>query len=659
MSWRRWLSVLASVSAVVALGAPRISHRVRLFKEARDIRSRIVYRLKTDGALVRAELETAPITVTQRGTLRARLVEASRGITTIPPPDLAHFTTVLPLNPAHAAILAVHGGLLAATGLPPVVVWKIHRYDAVPLLALPPPPGDAVPSVDIVVMSHEYRADSFLLTNATSEPDQAGLVISDVPGAPRPDWLGVSGVEWTDTRQAVPVADALPDAPFVDGAFRFTMPAGMTREVWLTVDGSRLAPGTYHGTLTVRTPRASARMPFSVHVSRVTMARPRLSLGVWDYTNGTGSYAITPQNRDSVIALMRSHFVDSPWATRAALPWPRAADYDASGQLMHPLDFQALDDWIRLWPDARRYYVAAGAGASFAGAPMNAPEFATRLAAWGRAVGKHVTGLGLAPRQLGLLLVDEPQDDAQNAVISAWARVLEGAAPEIGLFEDPIWPRPDRVSPSDALTLVNELCFHLGVYSRGGEPVARYFESRRAAAQRLWMYQTTGPARLLDPTTYYRLAGWYAFRVNAVGSAFWAFGDAGGAETSWNDYASRTNLAYAPAFIGRQGVTDSVHWQAVREGVEDYEYLAMLRDAAARAPDAERSGEALTLIREAVSEVPTLYTGWFGFDWGRDSAHVRPDEYRLRMLTLLESLPPWAIQRLNARGSSKSADQAR
>jgi hypothetical protein len=53
-----------------------------------------------------------------------------------------------------------------------------------------------------------------------------------------------------------------------------------------------------------------------------------------------------------------------------------------------------------------------------------------------------------------------------------------------------------------------------------------------------------------------------------------------GVETSWNDYAT-TNMSDAPAFIGRRDVTDSVHWQAVREGVEDYEYLAMVRDAAA------------------------------------------------------------------------------
>jgi hypothetical protein len=634
LRWPRAV-VAAAVAglAIVALGWPHVLARVRTFREARDVRSRIVDRLGADIRFVRAELETAQMTVADRDTLRARLVEAAAGIASIPRPDLIGFTTVLPLNAAHAGILAVHGAMLAATGLPPLVVWKTHRYDAVPLLAVPPP-ADPAPSLDVVLMSHEYRADAFLLTNATGEPCDASLIVSDVPGAPRPDWLGVSGVEWTDTRQAVPVADALPDAPFIDEAFRFTVPAGMTRQVWLTVDGSRLAPGTYRGALTVRAAGASARVPFTVRVSRVAMGRPRLSLTMWDYTSGAGAYGITPQNRDAAIALMQSHAVDSPWA-RGVLPPPAAADFDSSGGLAQPLDFRALDDWIRRWPEGRRYYVTAAAGRSFAGAPMETPEFAARLAAWGRAVGKHATALGLAPRQLALALVDEPRTAEQNAIIASWARVLKAAAPEIGLFENPIWPRPDEVSPSEAFTLVDELCFHLGVYSRGGEPVARYFEGRRASGQRLWIYQTTGPARLLDPTTYYRSAGWYAFRANAVGIGFWAFGDTGGAETSWNDYAGAPDLAYAPAFIGRQDATDSIHWQAVRESVEDFEYLAMLGDLAARAPGAARKAEALALVREAIAEVSKPYTGWF--DWGRDPAHARPDEYRLRILALLES----------------------
>jgi hypothetical protein len=166
----------------IALGWPYVSARVRMFKEAREVRGRIVDRLDADAALVRAELETAAVTVAQRATLRARLVEVSDAIKSIARPELARFTTVLPLNRTHAEILAVHGAMLAATGLPAVVVWKTHRYDAVPLLAVPSPPTEAVAPVDIVVMCKCARR--LLVTNATDEQTQSRCLVGRA-GSPR------------------------------------------------------------------------------------------------------------------------------------------------------------------------------------------------------------------------------------------------------------------------------------------------------------------------------------------------------------------------------------------------------------------------------------------------------------------------------------------
>ena len=71
------LAAASSLILIAALGWPYVSARVRMFKDARDIRSRIVDRLDADAALVRAELETAPMSVAQRAALRARLVEAT------------------------------------------------------------------------------------------------------------------------------------------------------------------------------------------------------------------------------------------------------------------------------------------------------------------------------------------------------------------------------------------------------------------------------------------------------------------------------------------------------------------------------------------------------------------------------------------------------
>jgi hypothetical protein len=241
----------------------------------------------------------------------------------------------------------------------------------------------------------------------------------------------------------------------------------------------------------------------------------------------------------------------------------------------------------------------------------------------------------LDPRQLGLLLVDEPSTDEQDATIVAWAKAIKAGAPELTIFQDPCWVHPEQVKLQESITLADIVCPQLAVFHQGGPSAIQYYEQRRDAGQRLWFYQCSGPVRVFDPSRYYRLTAWHAFRYGASGMGFWAFGDTGGGITSWNEY-SGTRTAFTPAFIGVDQATDGIHWQAVREGIEDYEYLSMLRDAASRAVNRTLRAEAESLLQEA----PAVVIGQYRPDWawvpGIDRA--QPDIYRLRVLDLLERM---------------------
>ncbi|MEX0744660.1 MAG: hypothetical protein WD118_03585, partial [Phycisphaeraceae bacterium] len=94
--------------------------------------------------------------------------------------------------------------------------------------------------------------------------------------------------------------------------------------------------------------------------------------------------------------------------------------------------------------------------------------------------------------------------------------------------------------------------------------------------QELWFYSCSGPTRQFDPS-YYRYQPWYGFRYGATGSAFWAFGDGGGAD-SWNEYSVIGYTSYTPLYVGEATVDSSKHWEAALEGVQDYEYLHMLSE---------------------------------------------------------------------------------
>ncbi len=395
-------------------------------------------------------------------------------------------------------------------------------------------------------------------------------------------------------------------------------------------------PGTYLGALIIEAPEYHERLPFQIRVSPIAMGRPRLSLGMWDYTDGPGAYGITEKNMQAAIALERSHGVDSPWAKASALPWPAATDFDEEGNLRTALSFAAFDEWVQRWPDARNYLVFAAVGRSFAGAGIDAPEFAPRVGSWARALAQHMRDLKLDASQLGLLLVDEPSTDEQDATIVAWAKAIKAGAPELTIFQDPCWVQPEQAKLQEAITLADIVCPQLAIFHSGGPSAIQYYEQRRDAGQRLWFYQCSGPARVFDPSRYHRLTAWHAFRHGASGIGFWAFGDTGGGASSWNEYAG-TRTAFTPAFIGVDQVTDGIHWQAVREGIEDYEYLSMLRDAASRTENSGLRAEAERLLHEAPEAVIGRYRPEWAWVPGIDRA--QPDIYRLRVLALLERMP--------------------
>lgn len=586
-------------------------------------------RLSADLAAVRMAVADAALPDGRKREFEARLAAAEKAIETMPsvPPAVK---TILPLDGTHRDLLAVYGELLAERGGGGLVVWQRHRYQWLPLLATPAGAGRA--RLRVSMLRDQFRADSLLLTNASGEARRAELRWEDPPKGAADGWLRVFSAVWTDTAQGVPVADALLPVEWKDGAGSIEIPAGMTGKVWFTVDSSKVPPGSHPGAVVA----GGVRVPAAVEVSRKAMGIPRFSLGMWDYTNSEGSRGLRPSNRAAAIALMRSHFVDSPWATSAVLPHPEPARFDAAGNLAGAPDFTRLDRWLSLWPGARRYFVFLSVPGSFAGAEAGTPEFHARVGSWARAISAHLGGSGLRPGQLGLLLVDEPHSDEQDARIAAWAKAINATAPELTLFQDPTWERPDRTKHQDAITEIDLLCPNLPICRRGGEAVRSYFENLRKQGKELWFYQCSGPIRLYDPQRYYRHQPWLAFAAGATGQGFWAFGDTGGAETSWNEYGT-SGTSYAPAFLDSGTVHTSVHWEAVREGVEDHEELSMLRDAIASSQDVAWSSRARSALDAAVASVAGAWTG--DYEWKDDADAARADEQLELVRKLLAERP--------------------
>ena len=524
----------------------------------------------------------------QRGVerrLRADAQAVGFELTSIPRVDAKNFRAILPLNELHERIFAEQARRWRSQGIPPLVLWQTCPWDPLSHTQAPPSSVTNV-AIRMAMMQNEFRAAAFNISNAGEKPVALRWKIEGLP-----DGITVHEVQWTDTAVGKPVAAALPLAGPV-----INVPAGLTRQVWLTFHPTNALPGIYKGRILV----GELSVPITWHIYPLRFPdQPTLHLGGWDYTDVDARYEVTPQNRDAFIRKLREHFVDSPWATSAVF------------------EFARFDEWLRRWQGARQYCVFANGDVS------------GKISAW----VEHARSRGVKPEQLVLLLLDEPNKPEDDAKILAWAKAIRAANTGVKIWEDPTHTDPTKAN-QEMMTICDVLCPNRPMFLSSGQAFRDYYARLHARGIELAFYSCSGPVRSLDPYTYHRLQAWTCWQQDAKGSYFWAFGDSGGA-SSWNEYAGR--VCYTPLFIDETTVTDGKHMEAIREGVEDYEYLVMLRDRIRTAPPGpvrERAQKLLATAAERVLNAP----GASELRWEQPKDRSIADTVRVEILETLTAL---------------------
>ena len=586
------------------LTAPAAGRQVgdlKKFFERASIEAPIRRRLRNDLAEVARGLPSGTRGQAASLTLATELAAVAQAIPALDVGPLDMLTTVFPLNEVHRRIFALQAGAWRVAGLAGVIEWPANRWDVLSPTATPAP-TPSVAAVDVDMMNNEYRSAAFNLSNAGDTDATVTISIEGLTGGSNPAYVAVHEVPFTDTVSGVAVAAALPLArrdklaTAVSGGERgpyfVRIPPGLTRQIWLTFHPVGLPAGKQDGKIDVQGDgRSLAEVPVRLKVYSSTFpSHPALNLGGWDYTDRAHIYGVTPENRAALIALLREHFVNTPWATSAVLA---LGQYDKNGRMVVPPEPSAFRAWLDRWPNARNYFVAVDAGESFAGFSLGTPAFKQAVGDWITWWAKQLARWHIRPDQLGLALVDEPKTPAQDHIVVAYAEVIRGAQPQVVIWEDPLWTDPSAAARR-MFDLTTVLSPSLPMWLSGGQAFDNFYLEQRRSGRRLWFYSCRGPARLLDPYGYYRLQEWFAWKFAAEGSEFWAFSDTNGG-SSWNEYATQMG-GYTPLFLDPTSVTTSKQMEALREGIEDYEYLRMLRD---RVRDLDSAGVKTEAIRSA------------------------------------------------------------
>ena len=598
------------------------------------IREGVSRRLKADLRAVQNKVADTRLRKPARREAAAMLNALSADIDALSPNVPADFRAVLPLNPLHERVFQVQAHLWRNSGYPDLTVWQADVWG--PLSLWDDPDRGSKPAVLVHMMQNEYRAGAFNLSNAGPEPVEVSLRIAGMPGGVNPPYITVHEVAWTDTRNGHPVAAALPVTRREGDAYVVTAHAGLTRQVWLTFHPTDLPPGIHKGRIEGTAAGHTFEVPLALNLFPIRFPDvPRLHFGGWDYTSGPGRYGVTNENRAAFLAHLRDHFVDSPWATRNVVPFGKCDD---QGVMTTPPDTRNFDRWLDRWPEARRFNAFPAVGGKFNQLAMGTPEFEKAVQGWTRFWADYIEKRGLRPDQMAWLLVDEPRAPNQDAIILAWAKAIRAANTGIQIWEDPIYADMSNAHP-ELGPACDILCPNRNMFLNAPEKYARYFIEQQEEGVTLEFYSCRGPARLLDPYAYHRMQAWSCWQHGAIASSFWALGDNAGV-SSWNEYvAPRT--AYTPLFLSPEAVTAGKHMEACREGIEDYEYLAMLQERVEAAERSGTGGKALTRARKLLSQLPARVLNaetLAGFWWRTPLDRTVADTARLDILETLVAL---------------------
>lgn len=620
------LSLLLLVKGGVAMAAEDLqakgaeARRERLLADLKDARTAI-------GA---SRLSPADI----QGLLdQATALE--REIAALPAQLPAGFKTIMPFSDLQARIFALHAPVRREAGFAPLVAWVPNRWDPLMPTEAPPFPPAVKAQLRLDMARGEHRAAALNLTNSGEQTLTVTLNVKGLPHGDDPVWVSVREVQFTDTYVRRPIAAALPLAPKTAAGYTVTIPVGMTRQVWLAADSRDVPAGLHAGSLTLKAADLPLQtIPFAVRIYPVDLPEPDLALGGWDYTqHPTTAYDAGALDQKLFIAKLREYGVNLPWTD----PIIKGAEFDAEDRMVKPPDFSIFDAWVAKWPGAK-YYAFFGLSEDLYGPAPGSPSFKRRVAQWVQAFVARAKTHGIEPRQMLLLLVDEPLKPEQDAAFIPWAEAVREANTGVQIWEDPCHEDPAVVTPR-----LYELCDILspsGARFIGSPQSYRdFFVNQQRAGKELWFYNCVN-GKHLDPITYHRGTFWLAIRYGAKGVGFWAFGDEGRGGNSFMAYTAPGHM-FSPLFLDPPNIVDGKHMEAIREGREDFALFQLLRQRVAELTAKGGGGDDLAAARQLLTEGPERVAREVTIDrldWHVPKERGTMDEVRIEALEALTKL---------------------
>lgn len=317
----------------------------------------------------------------------------------------------------------------------------------------------------------------------------------------------------------------------LDEAGRLFVPAGETRELWLTVDTFQAKPGLYRGSLRLAPFAPTAHpwtlaVPVSVRVWPVKL-RKTVALRVFNFDYGRGGRS------EAWLRDLLHHRVNV-FALRAPVP-------NAQGVA----DFSVLDEPLRrVGPHGLVFFESWF---------FRSQGWRPRHERWVKDFVAYMKSKGYDYDDWVLHIFDETLSD----LFLDTAKAIKRVDPRLRLFSDRMGTPAEvkRFAP-----YVDYWCPHFAALAKPG------LKTMRETGHPIWTYDC-GSGKAVAPT-HNRALPWCAWRYRLEGVCYWTYFSSYG--DTWNDF-DFDHPDWSKVYPGRTGEpVSSKRWEAWREGLEDW-----------------------------------------------------------------------------------------
>lgn len=420
-----------------------------------------------------------------------------------------------------------------------------------------------------------------------------------------------------------------------EDAQRLDVPTGTCRPLWIHIDIPRDTPaGSYTGTLCVHAENAAeARVGVRLEVEPATLPPPAewgVHLDLWQHPHAVARiHGVRPWSEEH-FSLMRPlmqrladagqkvitcSVIDEAWNGQTYDAWPSMVQWVRGKDGIMRYDFSLFDQYVEFmmelgireqiscytmlpWSLKVRYRDEKSGNDSYLALEPGKPSFEEIWAPFLQALRDHV-------RQKGWLdITCMSLDERPDAYVRATIDIIHRHAPELKIVSA-------VNAPSQLSEHIHDMSPILG-HARfaAGEP-----DKRRARGQKTTFYVCLHPPKpntfTASPTAEAEWLGLFAAANRLDGFLRWAY-------NSWNrNPLEKTDFVHWPAgdcWLVYPGNRSSVHFECLRDGLEDFEKIALLRRAAAAA-------DASATLRRAVADMDALLAELFTIERSSGDTH--------------------------------------